>query len=270
MALLIRAAHAEALATLNHQPHMKRYLPLILSTITGLTLPAMAQDKPTRPMERLTSAIKASTIIGTTVKNPRDETLGKVTDFVLDVESGRIVAVIVSTGSFLGIGGELSAVPPTALQFNPGRDILTLSATKVILDHAPHFKSEAWPDFAHIEYVGGIYRAYEMEPYFMTAADNTARNVRDRGDITITPFDQGSSQDDMATTTKIRKDVIAEKQLSVNAHNVKIITLNGKVTLRGPVKTTEEKRAITVIAERLVGARNVDNQLEVLATTKSN
>ena len=58
--------------------------------------------------------------------------------------------------------------------------------------------------------------------------------------------------------------------MSVNAQNVKIITKDGQVTLRGPVKTAEEKRLIGEIAERIARAENVDNQLEVKLTTSDN
>ena len=96
-----------------------------------------------------------------------------------------------------------------------------------------------------------------------TEADNTARNVRDRNNSTLTPLDQGNSKADVSTTAQIRKEIIAGKEMSVNAKNVKIITANGRVTLRGPVDTAEEKRLIGVIAIDIVQAENVDNQLEV-------
>ena len=96
-----------------------------------------------------------------------------------------------------------------------------------------------------------------------TEPDNTARNVRDRDERTLTPLDQGNSQADMDTTAQIRKEIIAGKNMSMNARNVKIITMNGRVTLRGPVNTAEEKRLIGEIADRIARPENVDNQLEV-------
>ena len=220
-----------------------------------------------RQPEQIQGVVKASDLIGMTVKNSQDETLGKVNDLALDVESGRIVALIVSSGGFLGIGNELSAVPPTALRFNTDRDTLQLDASKEMLSNAPHFKADQWPDFDQPEYTGVIYRAYQVEPYFTTNAntkvDNTARNVRDRNDATLTPFDQGNSQTDVDTTAQIRKDIIAYDNMSWNGRNVKIITNDGRVTLRGPVDTAEEKRIIGEIAERAAQSENVDNQLEV-------
>ncbi len=96
-------------------------------------------------------------------------------------------------------------------------------------------------------------------------ADNTERNVRDRDDKTLTPLDQGGSDSDRAITQEIRKAVVADDSLSMNAHNVKIITIDGTVTLRGPVKSTDEKAKIASIAKKVAGAKSIENQLEVEA-----
>jgi hyperosmotically inducible protein len=94
------------------------------------------------------------------------------------------------------------------------------------------------------------------------APDNTGRNVRDRGD-TVTSGDQSESKADIATTAKIRQAVVADDSLSTSAHNVKIITANGAVTLRGPVKSDEERKKIAAVAEQVAGAGKVQNYLEV-------
>jgi osmotically-inducible protein OsmY len=94
-------------------------------------------------------------------------------------------------------------------------------------------------------------------------ADNSGKNVRDRQDNARTPGDQSNSKSDMAITQEVRKAVVADKALSTNAHNVKIITKNGVVTLRGPVKSPEEKDTIAAKAKQVAGVKNVDNQLEI-------
>ena len=98
-------------------------------------------------------------------------------------------------------------------------------------------------------------------------ADNTERNVSDRSSQTLTPIDQGNNKADLATTARIRREVMAATDMSVDAQNVKIITNAGKVTLRGPVDTAKEKRLIGEIAVRHALAGNVDNQLEVKVST---
>jgi osmotically-inducible protein OsmY len=141
------------------------------------------------------------------------------------------------------------------------------------LSNAPHFKANQWPDFGQPGYVSGVYRAYHVEPYFAgnasTEADNTARNVSDRNDQTLTPLNQGTSQADIDTTAQIRKEIIAAKDLSMDARNVKIITIDGRVTLRGPVDTVGEKRVIGDIANRIAPSGQVNNQLEVKLTASN-
>ena len=100
-------------------------------------------------------------------------------------------------------------------------------------------------------------------PPAQTAPDNTGRNVRDRSGATLTPGDQSERQADRRLTQQIRKAIMADKSLSTTAKNVKVITVNGTVTLRGPVKSLREKEAIEAKAQQIVGASNVDNQLEV-------
>jgi len=97
-----------------------------------------------------------------------------------------------------------------------------------------------------------------------TAPDNTGRNVRDRGGDTVTPGDQSNNKADLNVTQQIRKAIMADKSLSTNAKNVKIITNNGVVTLRGPVNTPQEKATIEAKAQSIAGVNNVDSQLEII------
>lgn len=85
----------------------------------------------------------------------------------------------------------------------------------------------------------------------------------DRDPNALTPMDQSNSSRDVEITQAIRKKVIDADDLSFNAKNVKIITVSGKVTLRGPVESAEERSAIERTARDVAGVRNVDNQLEV-------
>jgi len=100
-------------------------------------------------------------------------------------------------------------------------------------------------------------------PSAQTAPDNTGKNVRDRDDKTLTPLDQSESEADRTLTQRIRQAVVDDDSLSTNAKNVKIITVNGRVTLRGPVTSKQEKAAIATKAQQLAGADKVDDQLEI-------
>jgi hyperosmotically inducible protein len=93
--------------------------------------------------------------------------------------------------------------------------------------------------------------------------DNTGRNVRDRNGDTKTPGDQSENEADRTITQNIRQAITADDSLSTNAKNVKIITNDGTVTLRGPVKSEKEKAEIEAKAKQVAGVKKVDNQLEV-------
>ena len=94
------------------------------------------------------------------------------------------------------------------------------------------------------------------------AADDTGRNVRDRDNQTLTPMDQSNDADDLKVTREIRKALVADDALSTTAKNIKIITVHGKVVLRGPVATMKEKTKIAKTAQQFT-KQLVENQLEV-------
>jgi hyperosmotically inducible periplasmic protein len=94
-------------------------------------------------------------------------------------------------------------------------------------------------------------------------ADDTGRNTRDSDDTTLTADKQSNSKSDVEITRQIRRAIVEDHSLSTNAHNVKIITNGGVVTLRGPVASNEEKTIVAKKAEKITGVGKVDNQLEV-------
>ena len=220
--------------------------------------------------ERLSQAKKASDIIGEDVRNLQDENLGDVEDLLVDVSSGRVVAVVVSIGGFLGMGDSLNAVPPMALSYGESRDSLVLNATKESLTAAPRFDADEWPDFAESSYSGSVYSAYSVEPYFaVDAKRDELRGDKERRDDGLTAMDQGSSRSDVELTKAIRKGIVADDDLSVAGKNVKVITIDGRVTLRGQVESSDEKRRIGEIARLHANGARVDNQIVVKTSTAS-
>lgn len=218
-----------------------------------------------RPLA-LGAVVRASKLIGTSAYNAQNEKLGKVENLMVDLPAGRVVEVILASGGFIGIRGELSAVPPQSFQCDPENKRLTLDATRESLSAASHFNSTEWGNVNEPEQVKKVYADYRVEPYFAAReVDNTARNVRDRTGDTVTPFDQGNSSADLDTTAQIRKLVLALDNLSINGKNVKIITVNGQVTLRGVVNSEDEKHQIADAAAKVAAADKIENQLEVKA-----
>jgi len=93
--------------------------------------------------------------------------------------------------------------------------------------------------------------------------DNTTTNQRDRSGKTKTSGDQSNSSADLKTTQAIRQALMKDGGLSTSAKNIKVITANGHVTLRGPVKTAQEKAKIDQLAKSAAGGAQIDNQVDV-------
>jgi hyperosmotically inducible periplasmic protein len=98
--------------------------------------------------------------------------------------------------------------------------------------------------------------------------DNSGINRRDRSESAKTPENQGSDQGDVELTRQIRKEITQDDSLSTLAHNVKIVTEKGKVTLRGPVNSQNEKEKIGQKAQQIAGADKVQNELDVKSSDK--
>jgi hyperosmotically inducible periplasmic protein len=98
-----------------------------------------------------------------------------------------------------------------------------------------------------------------------TPPDNTKTNTRDRAKGAVTADQQKENAADRELTRKIRRAVVQDKKLSTYAHNVKIVTIGGQVTLKGPVRSEEEQRAIEAKATELAGAGRVSNEMSVVA-----
>ena len=95
------------------------------------------------------------------------------------------------------------------------------------------------------------------------APDNTRVNDRDKSGTEATADQQKENSSDRAITQQIRKAVLQDKSLSAYAHNVKIITQDGNVILKGPVRSIEEKKAIEAMAIAVAGEDRVSSQIQV-------
>jgi hyperosmotically inducible protein len=109
--------------------------------------------------------------------------------------------------------------------------------------------------------LGGSSLALAQTP--APAPDNSGVNVRDRNPASMTAGQQSNAKADVELTQRIRRAVMQDESLSMTAHNVKIISANGAVTLRGPVNSEQERTAIGKKAQAIAGPDKVDNQLEV-------
>ena len=96
-----------------------------------------------------------------------------------------------------------------------------------------------------------------------TSPDNTKMNAQDRDKASPTADQQKENRSDREITQQIRQSLVKDKSLSTYAHNVKIITQNGQVTLKGPVGSEDEKRAIEAKATEVAGESKVTSELNI-------
>jgi len=109
--------------------------------------------------------------------------------------------------------------------------------------------------------VSGILTALPLSA--QTPADNTKVNTRDKAKTAVTADQQKDNPGDRDLTQKIRQSIMQDKSLSTYAHNVKIVTQNGQVTLKGPVRSDAERKSIEAKAIDLAGPSHVTNQMSV-------
>jgi hyperosmotically inducible protein len=111
--------------------------------------------------------------------------------------------------------------------------------------------------------LGGSLLASPRQQTAPPAADNSKTNQGDASNGAMTADQQKLNSSDQAISKNIRKSIMQDKTLSAYAHNVKIITQDGKVTLKGPVRSDDEKANVEAKATAVAGAGNVMNQLTV-------
>ena len=124
----------------------------------------------------------------------------------------------------------------------------------------PH--KRAFPQFAALAAILATALAVQIAPA-QTQPDNTRVNKQDRSDTAVTADNQKDNHNDRYLTQQIRKAVIADKSLSSYAHNVKIVSQDGTVTLKGPVRSDDERKNIIAKAEQIAGSGKVTDQLSV-------
>jgi sporulation protein YlmC with PRC-barrel domain len=102
----------------------------------------------------------ADTLIGDHVHNLKNEHLGEIKEIMLDMRSGRVAYVVMSSGGVLGIGEKLFAVPWEALTLDPHNHRMTLNMDKSQIENAPGFDTNSWPDMANQQWASQIHGYY--------------------------------------------------------------------------------------------------------------
>lgn len=207
---------------------------------------------------------RASQVIGINVKNSGDELIGEVEDLVLDMKDGEILAVIISSSGFLGVADTLSAVPVTSLRYDDAAKAFKTKLTKEQLGKAPRFRKDAWPDYSEAISIEAMRSYRDSIGGDVTRPDNSAQNDKATGQETPDPTDQGNSPKDVQITRDIRTGIM-DSELSFNAKNIKVMTLNEHVTLDGVVGSVAEHKAILKIAGNHANSGKITDNLKVAA-----
>jgi len=194
----------------------------------------------------------ASDLIGAAVVNRQQEKIGKVSDLVVDLTGQKPAYAIISTT--LSKTERSFAMAVVLLSLPVGNKVV-VDASRGQLEQAQPFDQKAWQ--AASAGSGEIYSFPDGQ------ATSTRRYARDKDNGSLTPFDQSESKADRKLTQQIRQALMKDTLLTLTAKNIKIITVHGKVTLRGPVRREQEKEEIARKAAQIAGANNVMNQIEV-------
>jgi hypothetical protein len=137
----------------------------------------MAEPK----VARYTDIVPAKkTVIGSNVVNAHNEDLGKIEDLVLDAGAGRIAYAVLSFGGFLGMGDKYFAIPWNAIHFNMKENRAVLNVDKKLLENAPGFDKDNWPNMADSIWGTGIFKHSGYTPY-SDEAYGTTSNTSHRG-----------------------------------------------------------------------------------------
>ena len=112
------------------------------------------------------SMLSASTINGTSVKSPRDESLGDIKDLMIDLTTGRVAYAVISFGGLLGIGNKLFAVPMLALKQDAVNQCFVMDTTKEQLENAHGFDKDHWPNFSDRNWQTEVHQHYNTPPYW--------------------------------------------------------------------------------------------------------
>jgi sporulation protein YlmC with PRC-barrel domain len=116
--------------------------------------------------ERTRRVLSAGSLAGDSVRNTAGESLGKIEEIMIDIPNGRVAYAVLSFGGFLGMGNKLFAVPWNAFTIDEENKEFILDVDKKILENAPGFDKDNWPDMANPDFGKQVYGHYGYTPYW--------------------------------------------------------------------------------------------------------
>jgi sporulation protein YlmC with PRC-barrel domain len=128
---------------------------------------ASIQAVPVVPADKTLGLVLSGTSLkGDRVVNYKGEDLGKIEEIMIDLDRGRVAYAVLSFGGFLGLGDKLFAIPWQAITVDTVKKQLILNADKALLEKAPGFDKDNWPDMADLSLGSTLYGYYGYKPYW--------------------------------------------------------------------------------------------------------
>jgi uncharacterized protein YrrD len=207
--------------------------------------------------------IRCSGLIGMPVRNTVNGDLGAVRDLTVDLPGGRIFFIVASLD---GTEAGLYAVPPGAASLDREQGALMLDAARAKISFAAQQGGFIWEQMLNPAWAAATYRLYGQEPDFGQGPIEAAPGAESAN---LFPRIEGSdvtvriAKPAVETDGQITRDIVAAAAMEqLNGNDLRITTLNGRVTLAGRTSDADSKARLLEIAQRLAGAGNVDDQLE--------
>jgi sporulation protein YlmC with PRC-barrel domain len=157
-------------------------------TVAGETPVSEGQDSPTTEGRIMTHAkdhdegprrvLSASSLKNTQVRNPQGDDLGKIEEVMLDQPSGKVAYAVLSFGGFLGMGDKLFAIPWKSIRLDQKDEQAILDVQPEVLENAPGFDKDNWPDFADPQWGERIHAHYDSTPYWKQDARSRREGLR--------------------------------------------------------------------------------------------
>ena len=127
--------------------------------------------KKTDPEKKYRRVMSAASLAGDSVRNDANEDIGKISELMIDVPTGRVAYAVLSFGGFLGMGDKLFAIPWSELTLDEDEKCFILNVDKQTLENAPGFDKDNWPDMADANFRNQVYDYYQAEPYWEDEED---------------------------------------------------------------------------------------------------
>ena len=199
-------------------------------------------------------------LVGLHLVSRTNEPLGQVEDIMVDVPVGRIAYVVIQPAAGTGSLDNLYVVPPQAVRLDaPGRS-LVLKADQAHFLAGPHFQKDYWTDMARPELMAAMLKHYDLQAGVSAQPDPTRQPVRALIETPGAPSQAPPARTDQQITAAIATEIVRNNN-AFPTRDFKITTTQGHVTLTGRVSTESQKQQLGAAAARVVGAENVDNQL---------